>query len=106
MLHGVLNMPIDLWCTDMLDQKQRHSRYLEASARITRQESEIAELKATQETVVSAIEVCKDLHKQIAELKESLTQVLQVMDCAVDVNELLQYEQDRIAKAVKLVGGW
>lgn len=31
MLHGVLNMPIDLWGDDLIDKIQRHSRYVEAS---------------------------------------------------------------------------
>ncbi len=34
MLHGVLNMPVDLWCNDDLDKQQRHGRYTEASERI------------------------------------------------------------------------
>ena len=34
MLHGVLNMPTNLWSSDVLDQKQRYDRYTEASRRI------------------------------------------------------------------------
>ena len=31
MLHGVLNMPPELWGDDAVDTMQRHSRYVEAS---------------------------------------------------------------------------
>ncbi len=34
MLHGVLNMPPELWGDDALDKMQRYSRYMEASRRI------------------------------------------------------------------------
>jgi enoyl-[acyl-carrier-protein] reductase (NADH) len=34
MLHGILNMPIDLWNDDFLNQKQRHNTYIAASVRI------------------------------------------------------------------------
>lgn len=34
MLHGVLNMPPDLWDDTPLDQSQRHARYIQASKRI------------------------------------------------------------------------
>ena len=34
MLHGVLNMPPELWSDTGLDKMQRYSRYMEASRRI------------------------------------------------------------------------
>jgi hypothetical protein len=34
MLHGVLNMPPELWHGDPLDKMQRYGRYMEASRRI------------------------------------------------------------------------
>ena len=40
-LHGVLNMPPDLWVDDPLDQMQRHGRYVEASRLIVEQEERI-----------------------------------------------------------------
>jgi uncharacterized membrane protein YccC len=46
MLHGVLRMPPDLWRDDPIDVAQRHSRYVEASNRITEQESELERLRA------------------------------------------------------------
>lgn len=51
MLHGVLNMPPELWNESdslfgKLDKNQRHCRYVEASERIVKQDDEIAELKA------------------------------------------------------------
>lgn len=44
-LHGVLNMPSDIWSGDALDQAQRHSRYIEASERIKYQEKQISIMK-------------------------------------------------------------
>jgi hypothetical protein len=34
MLHGILNMPTDLWTDDHLNQVQRHNTYVSASKRI------------------------------------------------------------------------
>lgn len=34
MLHGVLNVPPELWGDDAMDKMQRYSRYMEASRRI------------------------------------------------------------------------
>lgn len=34
MLHGVLNMPPELWNDSELDKMQRYSRYMQASRRI------------------------------------------------------------------------
>lgn len=34
MLHGILNMPPELWHDTALDKMQRHSRYVQASKRI------------------------------------------------------------------------
>lgn len=34
MLHGVLNMPPELWGDSELDRRQRYSRYMQASRRI------------------------------------------------------------------------
>lgn len=40
MLHAVLNMPVELWSDSPIDQMQRHSRYVAASAEITRLQAE------------------------------------------------------------------
>tara|TARA_R110001606_G_scaffold347666_1_gene497052 strand:- start:169 stop:414 length:246 start_codon:yes stop_codon:yes gene_type:complete len=45
MLHGVLNMPPETWSDDPINQAQRHSRYIEASERIKRQDQQIATMK-------------------------------------------------------------
>ncbi len=44
MLHGVLNMPPEIWGDDELDKIQRHARYVEASDRIIRLEEIIGEM--------------------------------------------------------------
>lgn len=46
MLLGVLRMPIHCWIDSELDQRQRHSRYLEAADRIESDEAKILELRA------------------------------------------------------------
>ena len=45
MLHGVLNMPPDLWCDSPIDVAQRHGRYVEASKRIKELELELSEMR-------------------------------------------------------------
>ena len=46
------------------------------------------------------------LESETAELKEGLKHVLQIMDDSVSVQDLHQFEDDRIKKAVELIGGW
>lgn len=46
MLHGILNMPIDIWGDDPLDKFQRHSRYVEASRLISRQQEDLEDFKS------------------------------------------------------------
>lgn len=45
-LHGVLNMPPELWCNDEVSILQRHSCYLEASRLIKELEQQLAEAKS------------------------------------------------------------
>jgi hypothetical protein len=55
MLHGVLNMPPELWIGTPIDVMQRHSRYIQASEYIkelTEQRDKLAEeLKEAQDTI-------------------------------------------------------
>jgi len=55
MLHGVLNMPPELWIGTPIDVMQRHSRYIQASEYIkelTEQRDMLAgELKEAQDTI-------------------------------------------------------
>lgn len=48
MLHGVLNMPPELWRNDPLDVLQRHDRYVEASRRIRQLEDTLAGIASAQ----------------------------------------------------------
>ena len=41
-LHGVLNMPVDMWSDSPLDQIQRHARYIEASRRLRLLEGQVS----------------------------------------------------------------
>jgi hypothetical protein len=45
MLHGVLNMPPNLWSDSPIDIAQRHGRYVEASKRIKELENELSEAR-------------------------------------------------------------
>jgi hypothetical protein len=45
MLHGVLNMPPNLWSDSPIDIAQRHGRYVEASKRIRELENELFEMR-------------------------------------------------------------
>jgi len=44
MLHGVLNMPPELWDNSEIDKMQRYSRYMEASRKIEQLQKDKAEL--------------------------------------------------------------
>lgn len=55
MLHGVLNMPPNLWCDSPIDIAQRHSRYKEASQRIEQLERELAEVRKQRDILETAL---------------------------------------------------
>lgn len=55
MLHGVLNMPPEMWQDSDLDNAQRFSRYQAASRRILDDEREIARLRAEVEALRGAV---------------------------------------------------
>lgn len=44
MLHGVLNIPPDLWRDDEIDKQQRYSRYLEASKKLYKYEAALEQI--------------------------------------------------------------
>ena len=54
MMHGVLNMPIECWYDDAINQGQRYSVYKEASARIIDLEARVAELELFQRNAFDA----------------------------------------------------
>lgn len=56
MLHGVLNMPPELWSGSHLDVYQRHHRYIQASRRIANDEEAITGLVAALVAIVTAWE--------------------------------------------------
>ena len=59
MLHGVLNMPIELWKDDCeLDKLQRHSRYVEASNKILELQAERDALKDKLEKISEYAKAC------------------------------------------------
>jgi hypothetical protein len=77
MLHGVLNMPPELWGDDALDKMQRHSRYVEAS-------KVIEELKNIAQETVSYISK-RSYQSQfgdgiVVEINENLNKLLDKLD--------------------------
>ena len=77
MLHGVLNMPPDLWVDDAMDKMQRHSRYVEAS-------KVIEELKNIAQETVSYISK-RSYQSQfgdglVVEINENLNKLLDKLD--------------------------
>ena len=54
MLHGVLNMPPNLWCGSPIDIAQRHSHYKEASQRIEQLEREVAATREQRDALANA----------------------------------------------------
>ena len=55
MLHGVLNMPPNLWCDSPIDIAQRHSHYKQASQRIEQLERELAKVKKQRDILETAL---------------------------------------------------
>lgn len=57
MLHGVLNMPPELWNNDSpIDVMQRHSRYVQASKYIDELERELAAVTEQRDRLVKTLE--------------------------------------------------
>jgi hypothetical protein len=77
MLHGVLNMPPELWTDDPMDKMQRHSRYVDASRRIE-------ELKNIAQEVVGCISKrsCQSQFGDgiVVEINENLNKLLDKLD--------------------------
>ena len=77
MLHGVLNMPPEIWGDDAMDKMQRHSRYVEASQRIE-------ELKNIAQEVVSYISKRSHLNQYgdvfVVEITDELDKLLDKLD--------------------------
>jgi hypothetical protein len=56
MLHGVLNMPTEMWHKDSpIDDIQRQARYVEASKLIFKQDDKVAELEKELSRIVSGL---------------------------------------------------
>lgn len=57
-LHGVLNMPPELWCNDEVSILQRHSCYLEASRLIKELEQRLAAAEADKKRLRGQLQHC------------------------------------------------
>jgi ABC-type Fe2+-enterobactin transport system substrate-binding protein len=83
MLHGVLNMPPNLWCGSPIDIAQRHSRYKEASQRIRQLERELAEVKETIEMLETRHGATMFFHQmqmnEVTKQRDALAEALREM---------------------------
>jgi len=94
MLHGVLNMPINMWKDSEIDKVQRHARYVEASNRIKQLEQELdqEQRKYKPDTTVEQMRetlrdsmlehkaVITEQDKEITELKGRINKYLDIFD--------------------------
>jgi len=121
MLHGVLNMPPDLWCDSPIDIAQRHSRYKEASQRIEQLELELLEtqkdlsfrrdLYALQEQrlnqlhkyfveAIAEVKKWKDNHNNQVKINQLLRDRPDLGDRAKSVDALIK-QRDALVKALQ-----
>jgi len=76
MLHGILQMPPELWTNDAIDIAQRHGRYLEASKRIIELERERDEARRERDSALKERDaVWNSWSKALDEAREELTRV-------------------------------
>jgi hypothetical protein len=69
MLHGVLNMPPEIWGDSELDKIQRHARYVEASERIRKLEEIIFNITESRHDKFLLNFACKDALQFIGSTK-------------------------------------
>lgn len=75
MLHGVLNMPIELWRDDALDKIQRHSRYVEASRLIIELQDRLRAAEAERDSIVELSSArAEKMNKYFSELQKAREQ--------------------------------
>ena len=89
MLHGILQMPPELWTNDAIDIAQRHSRYLEASKRIIELERERDEARRELD------ELRKNSLALVEELKKSVIRLAKERDDARE--ELSRVRRELVA---------
>ena len=92
MLHGVLNMPPELWNdASPIDVMQRHARYVQASKYIDELESELTAAR-----------------EELSELKEEYGTWWAQKRIAIDELKEITEQRDRLAEALqkKLVTTW
>jgi len=65
MLHGVLNIPPELWSGDALDEMQRHDRYVQASELIQSLQQQCDALQAESKVKSEEIERCTNINYRL-----------------------------------------
>jgi hypothetical protein len=88
MLHGVLNMPTEMWHKDLpIDDIQRQARYVEASKLILKQDDMIAELKKR----LSHAEAMGDKEQSVRDLEQ------QALACDWIYTKLPNYSSENLS---------
>lgn len=81
MLHGVLNMPPELWGDGEIDKIQRHDRYKEASQRIKALELDLGMVKISLDHKTILLESCeKALAERDGKLMRAAPEWISVSD--------------------------
>ena len=87
MLHGVLNMPPDLWVDDAMDKMQRHSRYVEASKVIEELKNVLKNYKVVKNIAQETVSYISKRSYQsqfgdglVVEINENLNKLLDKLD--------------------------
>jgi len=98
MLHGVLNMPPELWSGEPIDVMQRHSRYVQAS-------KYIYELIEQRDGLKQSVNCASDLLASVTEQRDRLAEEIigwrNKWECAVDMAARAEVNRDRLAEALK-----
>ena len=117
MLHGVLNMPPELWSGSPIDVMQRHSRYVQASQYIDELTEQLDEAReetirtrefmyhgfAVAQAELTAVRELRDmLAEEVGQLKSRLTQTMGAVTISRNgyVQEL-EEQRDRLAEALR-----
>jgi hypothetical protein len=106
MLHGILNMPPDLWSDTPIDQAARHARYVEASRQIIDLERQRDEAMAAATWAVQWLDTVIDRLQHEASIKELFEDMAKVRE----TNSVLDGEWNRCGwtgtQAARFLKNW
>lgn len=97
-LHGVLNMPPDLWDNGPIDQMQRHGRYVEASRRIKELEDAIIESIRISCCESNELNMDNYTEEEVEALNDAMIKIFDILNKTVPLVERIKkinYENNR-----------